>query len=385
MATAALIATGDPKIVDDLLRLAAAANAEAEVARSAEHVRAAWHRVPLVLVGADLADALAAGGLTRRAGVVLVTASDHSDGHRMPDGSRSAAGYRAADDYRTAGAADGYRAAVEVGAQDLAVLPDDEAWLVDAMAAAAEPHYGWATTICVAGGRGGAGASVLAAVLGLVGSRHQLRTLLVDGDPLGGGIDLVLGQEEAAGPRWPELAERRGRLSAEILRKSLPGVGDLTVLSWHRGDAEPVAGEAMHSVLEAAARGFDLVIVDLARHPGEAGRVALRTAHSTLLVVPAELRATAAADRVAATLRADTEDLRLVVRGPAPGGLSGEVIADTLGLPLAGFVMNDRRLPVALEQGDLVRVSRRGPLTDLCNRLITDFGLQPAALRGEAA
>ncbi|SEG71519.1 helicase/secretion neighborhood CpaE-like protein [Thermomonospora echinospora] len=359
MAIDALIATGDPRIADDLLRLAAAANADAALASTAEQARTQWRRPPLVLVGADMADGLAADGVARRTGVVLVTTE--------------------------ADAPDGFRAAVEVGAQDLATLPADEPWLVDALAAAAEPCDGRATTVCVVGGRGGAGASVLAAMLGLAGARGGLRTLLVDGDPMGGGVDLLLGQENAPGCRWPDLAGRRGRLGAGLLRESLPAVDGLVMLSWHRGDADPLTAETMHTVLDAASRGFDLIIVDLSREPGAAGRAALRVADRTLMIVPAELRATAAADRVAVSLQRDTDDIRLIVRGPAPGGLPAEAMAEALGLPLAGTVQEDRRLPSALERGDLVRLSRRGSLPDLCDRLIGDLRPRPAALEAEAA
>src|SRR5690606_26618319 len=118
-------------------------------------------------------------------------------------------------------------------------------------------------------------------------ARQGVSTLLIDGDPHGGGIDLVLGAEDAPGSRWPELAGRRGRLSAELLRRSLPTAADLSVLSWHRGDPVQVDPDGMRTVLDAALRGFDLVIVDLARQPGEAGRLALRAATRTFLVVPA--------------------------------------------------------------------------------------------------
>ncbi|WP_119727890.1 septum site-determining protein Ssd [Thermomonospora amylolytica] len=360
MATTALIATADPRIADDLLRLAAAANAEATVATTVEQARTDWRRSPLVLVGADMADGLAAGGVARRTGVVLVTGE--------------------------AGASDGFRAAVVVGAQDLAALPDDEEWLVNALAAAAEPDDARAVTVCVTGGRGGAGASVLSAMLGLTAARQGLSTLLVDGDPRGGGLDLVLGAEDVPGSRWPDLAGRRGRLSAELLRRSLPAVEELTLLSWHRGDPEHLGPEGMHTVLDAAVRGFDLIIVDLPRDPDEAGRVALRAASRTFLIVPAELRAVAAADRVAASLLGDTDDIRLLVRDPSPGGLTPEVIARTLDLPLASSVQDDRRLPAAIERGEFPRLSRRGSLPDLCDRLIEDLHIpHPALPRKEAA
>lgn len=361
MGTTALIATGDPMILDDLLRLAAAADAPADVARGADQARAAWRDPPLVLVGVDVAAELTRDGAPRRPGVVLV-ATNHC-GEEV------------------------YRLAVEIGAQDVAVLPDAEAWLVDALAAAAEPAGARAVTVCVTGGRGGAGASTLAAVLGLAGMRLGMRTLLVDGDPLGGGLDLVLGQERAPGARWPEFVNVHGRLSGAALRESLPSLpgtggaagamrdeGELTVLSWHRGDTEPVPPEAMRAVLDAGQRGFDLVVVDLPRHLGEAGAEALPAAAVALLVVPAELRAVVAADRVAADLGRHNADVRVVVRGPAPGGLTAEAIAQALGLPLAGAVPSDRRLATALEHGELPAAFRRSPLAGLCSGLVIGLG-----------
>jgi secretion/DNA translocation related CpaE-like protein len=233
----------------------------------------------------------------------------------------------------------------------------------------------------VVGGRGGAGASVLASVLGLVAMRRGLRTLLVDGDPLGGGLDLALGLERVEGARWPEFAGLRGRLSGSALAGSLPrttarrnrGPGELAVLSWHRGATQPIAAEAMRSVLRAAAGAFDLIVADVARQPGEAGLEALLAADATVLLVPAEVRATVAADRVAAGLRPVCHDLRLVVRGPAPDGLSAGAVAAALQLPLAGEVVCDRRIGTALERGDLRKVSRRGSLPELCGRLVDEL------------
>jgi secretion/DNA translocation related CpaE-like protein len=375
MRAAALIATDDPLILDHLLRLAAVVAAEAEVVHDADQARAAWADPPLVLVGADLAAGLARGAVPRRPGVALVTSGDDVDV---------------------------YRTAVEIGAQDVAVLPAAEPWLVDALAAAADPGGDTAVTVCVIGGRGGAGASTLCAVLGLTAMRRGLRTLLVDADPLGGGLDLALGRERAAGARWPELANLRGRLSGAALREALPGLddaatgGELAVLAVQRGpDRQAGSGEldtpdepdepaptpvipasAIRAVLDAGRRGFDLVAVDLPRNLGEAGVEALRAADTTLLVVSAEVRSAVAADRVAGALRRHTADVRVIVRGPAPGGLTADAIAGALDLPLAGAVRSDRRLAEALERGEpLTALRRRRPLTDLCTRLIADLGV----------
>ncbi|HEY8481451.1 MAG TPA: septum site-determining protein Ssd, partial [Spirillospora sp.] len=282
-------------------------------------------------------------------------------------------------------ASDAYRLAVEAKAQDVAVLPDHEDWLINAFEAACEPENGWATTVCVTGSRGGAGASVLAAALGVTAAGQGLRTLLVDADPYGGGVDLMLGLEEHEGVRWHDLAERRGRLSIATLREALPRTGELSVLSWKRGEPVPVSDEAVGSLLDAAARGFDLVVADVPRHAGDIGRAALRAAATTFLLVPAEVRATVAADGFAAALRRDCADVRLVVQGPAPGGLTADAVVQALDLPAAGSFDRDRRLPGAIDEGDLERVCRRGPLTDFCADVLADLALQPYAYRERAA
>ncbi|QXJ23155.1 hypothetical protein AGRA3207_004276 [Actinomadura graeca] len=359
MNLAALIVTSDPALADDLLRLAAAADAHADVAHGTDEARTAWTWPALVLVGADVAEEVASAALQRRQGVVLVTSADATP--------------------------ETYRKAVEVGAQDVAILPDHEDWLINAFAAAAEPDGNLGATVCVVGSRGGAGASAFAAAFGLSAAGTGLRTLLVDADPFGGGIDLLLGLEGHEGVRWHDLAERRGRLNPVGLRDSLPHTGDLSVLSWRRGEPVPVTQEATLTLLDAAVRGFDLVVADVPRYPGDMGRAALRAADVTYLLVPAEVRATVAADGLATALRRDTADLRVIVQGPAPGGLTSEMVAQALDVRLAGTFERDRRFPTAMDEGTLPRVSRRGPLADLCAHILADLSLQPHAYREEAA
>ncbi len=171
------------------------------------------------------------------------------------------------------------------------------------------------------GGRGGAGASTLAVALALTATSRRLRCLLLDADPLGGGLDLVLGGEDQLGVRWPELADAHGRVNGAALRDALPAFDGLTVLSWDRGDLLSIPADAMLSVLGAGRRSFDLIVVDLPRRPDAAAEEALAQATHTLLVVPAEVRATAAAARVATALAEFTADIQVVVRGPAPSGL----------------------------------------------------------------
>jgi secretion/DNA translocation related CpaE-like protein len=340
-----LLLTEDSDLLDSLLRLIAAAGAEATVLQSAATARTAWPSAPLILVGDDLAPAVAAARLPRRAGVVLV-------GRDLDD-------------------AGVWRRAVDVGAEHVVLLPDGESWLVDRFAEAVDGGTR-GSLVAVVGGRGGGGATVTATALAVTGLRLGHRTLLIDGDPLGGGIDLVLGGEASDGLRWAELAGARGRLMADALYEALPQVDELTVLSWGRADGADVPSEAMATLLDAGLRGSDLVVVDLPRQFVQASQVVLELADVTLLVVPAELRAAAAASRVLASIRDYCPDVRVLVRGPAPSGLDADVIAEALGLPLAGVIRPEPGLAAALERGDPPGRRTRGPLATFCAGFLQD-------------
>jgi secretion/DNA translocation related CpaE-like protein len=196
--------------------------------------------------------------------------------------------------------------------------------------------------------------------------------MLVDADPLGGGIDLVFGGEEAVGLRWPDLAGTRGRVSGAALQAALPTFDDLTVLSWDRGDELTIPPESMSALLDAARRSAELVVVDLPRCLDDSARLALADTTTCLLVVPAEVRGCASARRVATAAAGLADDLRLVVRGPAPGGLRPETVAEMLGLPLAGYLRPEPGIEAALERGDPPARRGRGPLADLCRRLLAE-------------
>lgn len=213
--------------------------------------------------------------------------------------------------------------------------------------------------------------------------RSGLATMLVDADPLGGGLDLLLGGEGAPGVRWPDLADSRGRVARDALTDALPVVADLTVLSWDRHGPTAIPPEAMRSVLDAGARGRDLVVVDLPRSCDPAAEVVLAAAGLVLVIVPAEVRAAAAAACVATAVRARCPDVRLIVRGPAPAGLDASVVAAAVGLPLAGVLRPEPGLALALERGEPPARRGTGPLARLCRQVVADLvaerGAGPAA------
>ncbi|KNB49018.1 septum site-determining protein Ssd [Streptomyces caatingaensis] len=332
-----LIITEDETLLDDLLRLCAAAGALPEVAHGTSVRAEQWSGAPLVLVGDDCADRLP--DAAHREGVALVG--------RDPDDPGV------------------WKRALRVGARHVAVLPDAEGWLVDRIADAAEGTEGPALTVGVIGGRGGAGASTLACALAVGAARAGRRTMLIDADPLGGGLDVLLGAERADGLRWPAFAGSRGRVACRALEESLPDPHSLRLLSWDRGECAAVPPEAVRAVLAAARRRGGVVVVDLPRGADGAAAEVLGQLDLGLLVVPSELRAVAAAHRVARSIGLLMGDLRMVVRGPCGPGLDGEEIARLLALPLAGEVPEDPGLPRALAAGRAPGADR-GPLAAFC-------------------
>ncbi|MEU7893637.1 septum site-determining protein Ssd [Nonomuraea sp. NPDC049152] len=342
--TRPLVITEDRDLLDDLVRVAAAAGSQLDVAHAPALARPFWAHAPIVVVGDDLADSVAATGPPRRPRVFLAT--------RQP------------------GEPDSWRRCVAVGAQAVVELPEGELRLVEEFADALDPSPRAGVVVCVVGGNGGSGASLLSACLALAAARRRLRTLLVDADPLGGGIDVLLGHEEAQGARWADFVSREGRVSSAALRAALPAFGDLTVLAFHRGEVAAIPAEAMRSVLEAGGRGFDLVVVDLPRHLDPASAEALSRASATLLLVTADVRGVLAAAQVLGEVRRHTGEVSMVLR---PGVLEEAVVAASLDLPCAGHLADQPRLAGALNKGDLSLVDGRSVLGHFCATLLTDL------------
>ncbi|NUR70292.1 MAG: septum site-determining protein minD [Hamadaea sp.] len=379
-----LLLSADAHLTDEILRLAAIAGVELELALEPSAVTG-YGQAPLVLLGAEIADR--ARRLPRRTGVIVVGQGDRPQ--------------------------DLMAIAEELSAEFVACLPAAQEWLLSRLAESAVATGRQGRVIGVIGGRGGAGASTLAAALAVTGVRAGLSTLLVDADPLGGGIDLTLGWEDVAGLRWPALAGASGRIDPGVLRRALPGRGALAVLSWTRAEGwigeltadlgsgrtgpagwgsdvlatrewtlddawrlgaapTPVnpAAEAMRAALDAGRSQADLVVLDLPRYADSAAEAGMATAYHIFVLVPAELRATAAALAVIRRVRDFCLDLRLVVRGPAPGGLRAEEIAGALSLPLAGVLTAAAEVARDLEKGVAPAGNGRGELASVCRKLL---------------
>ncbi|MFC9892929.1 septum site-determining protein Ssd [Nocardia sp. NPDC127579] len=345
-----LVLIRDSRLREEVRRIAAAAERGLDE-RELPIGRHSWAAAPLAILDTGAARACADTGYPRRAGVVLVT-----DGEpELPD----------------------WQAAAAVGAELVIALPAAAERLVEKFAEHAEYRHGDGVVIAVAGAGGGAGASTLAAAIGLRSAAQRFRsdTVLVDAAPHGGGLDLLLGLENSAGPRWPDLVVEDGRISAAALHAALPAAAPgLPVLSCERGGAgrlpTGITPAAIHAVLEAGRAAGDLVICDLSGDRGPHTETILDAADLVVLIVPARLRAVAAAETVAAAIAARNPNQGLIVRGPAPGGLRGAEIAEVLDLPLLAAVRAQPGLAARLERGGLT-LPRRGPLLDAADAVLS--------------
>lgn len=321
-----LCITDDPDLLDDVLGLAAEAGLEIDVSADPKAVRQAYAEAPLVVIGDRSTAVCAEARLPHRSDVFVVT--------------REASALRLRPIARL------------LGAERVVTLPRGTEVLLGRFSAAAELAEQLATrvgqVVAVLGGRGGAGASVLAAGLAVTAGRTGRRALLVDADPLGGGVDLAVG--------WD--AERP----------------DLTVLSCTHAGPAGLTADAMRTAIEDGRARCDLVVADLPRRLDDAAVAALEAADRVFLVVPAELRACAAAVRVAEIAALHTDAMELVVRAPGPGRLRSREIARALDLPIAGTMRSEPGLSLALERGKPPAGTGRGPLAVLCRRLIAGIG-----------
>jgi secretion/DNA translocation related CpaE-like protein len=228
--------------------------------------------------------------------------------------------------------------------------------------------------VCCAGACGGAGASVFAATLARTVVETGRRCLLVDDDPLGAGVDLLLGAEDAPGMRWPDLRLARGRLPAGLLVSGLPAVDGIAMLSWDREPRVGGAGvDALAAVLESGLDEYDVVVLDRGRGAATDLTPVAGLVDLGLVVVPAQVRAAAAVMRAVDAVLPAVRDVRLVVRGPAPTGLAVAAITSAHGLPLAAWMDPEPGLAKALDRGEPPGLHRRRPLRRAAATVLDDL------------
>ena len=200
--------------------------------------------------------------------------------------------------------------------------------------------------IAVIGGSGGVGASSFAAQLAVACGA----ALLVDLNVGGGGIDVLLGIEDAPGARWSGLGLSGGVLDADSLIGGLPRFGPCAVLAADTDELDPAD---VGQVLGVAA-AVGCVVVDLPRWSCAARAAALLHTSFVVLVARADVVGLVGAHTVARCL--PELPLGVVLRRSR---VSAAAAADVVGAPLLG------ELPSVAAAVDAGRVPRAvGRLAD---------------------
>jgi secretion/DNA translocation related CpaE-like protein len=224
---------------------------------------------------------------------------------------------------------------------------------------------GQGRVVAVVGACGGAGASTLAAAVAHRLRRDGERATLVDLDLPGPGVDVLLGIEEAAGARWPELAAARGDVDGTGVLAALPRWGTVPVLSGSRLAVDPPSDAVVVDVCTGLLRAGESVVLDLPRLGAwtPASRSLVAAADASLLVTPLTVRGAAGAVAVASALAASgARAVRVVARRPAPGRVDVLDLERALGRTVVATARWDSRVAAAVERGEGPPVGRRTAL-----------------------
>lgn len=340
-----LLITENEQVLGDVLGIAAAAGVELTHSRDPES-RMLWRSAPVILIDADLVPLAVRAEHSRRPQVVMIASSEPP--------------------------AELWELCVRLGVDRTVRLDRSAETLIGLLSDAVGGGVGNGRCVAVLGACGGAGASVFAAAMAFAAARGRksvpaAEVFLVDCDPWGAGLDVMLGIENEIGLRWPDLAAPSGRLPIDALRQALPdvgvGSGRVAVLCQGRGSGAEIVADVLDVVLDAGRRAGVTTVVDLPRQPGRVADRVLEQTDLTVLVTPADVRGCWAADRVCARIREFGSPVGVVVRGPSPGGLGADELADVLGFPLLARMRADPSLALDLEVGLSRATGRRRPLT----------------------
>lgn len=207
------------------------------------------------------------------------------------------------------------------------------------------------SVVTVVGASGGLGASVLAAAVSQRARRAAVPTVLVDGCPLAGGLDVTMGLEHEDGLRWPDLSELTGVASGSALVERLPGTTGVPVLSFDRRRRTP-SPEVVSAVLTGLGSVCRLLVVDTPPS-GFVTDAALALGGQVLVVAGVSVRQLSALAVVAELFAHQQTSVAVCLRGP--GGARGRpvrrVVEAEIGLPVVAVLEDDRSIEADLVRG----------------------------------
>lgn len=243
------------------------------------------------------------------------------------------------------------------------VLPQGADELADALAA--RLAAGQVRRVGVSGSRGGAGASITAALLARTAAAAGCPVALVD---LVGGLEGVLALEDEPGPRWADLAVESAPYVGSQLAGVLPTWHGVRVLAVDArgGPVEPERPGLVEVVLGALAQSCRLLVIDLGRHA---------TVRCDDVVVVTTAEAAAVSGLPAALQRAGSARRHLLVRHHPGIAVDAQEVAAVCGMPGALALPHSRTLTGDLARGLTPGDRGRARLTRAARRVGAELNL----------
>lgn len=346
MATASgglLVVGPDSEVRAEVIRLAASTGVAAAPIEVAELTEVTWSGAELVVLDAGCADQVCSADLPRRPGVLIVTP--------------------------TAPGAGLWAAAVRIGAEQVLAGPAGQASLLDRLSDVVSGTGPLGTLLAVIGGSGGAGATTLATALAVSAARSGRQPVLLGADPWDGGIDVTLGAEDVAGPRWPDLAGVSGRLSTTAILDGLPSAHGVRFLSSARSHPSKIPLPALSAVISAARRTGGPVIVDLPRGAEESARWLGRVIDLGLMVCAPTVSSALASRSLAAELGWSATNAGIVVRPGLGRDIDDDALTTAVGLPVLLRVREDSAVLSQRQRGEPPGPRRHSHLARSCASL----------------
>lgn len=314
-----LLMTAREDLLDFGLEICARSGIEPIVVSDAGAAVGQWRSAEAIVIGADVLPAVVEQQPVRRDGVFVVAADE------IP-----------------------WEEAARLGVEDVFDPHGASEIAIERFQACVEGRDE-ACVIVVSGATGGAGASTFATALARIGAGRGHRVLLVDADPNGGGLDIVMGAEHERGSRWNDLDVSDESFSGSALRALIPEVDGVALLSWGREVSQRGSIRRLVSVVQAGRRSHDLVVIDLVRGDAEALEALLAVAVLTVMLVPEEIRSLAAARQTIAPLQEHTTVA--VVTWPRNGGTDAQTVESLLGAPVVAHMRREKRLSQLADSG----------------------------------
>jgi secretion/DNA translocation related CpaE-like protein len=267
-----------------------------------------------------------------------------------------------------------WQLALQFDAEHVEVLPNESDWLIEHVV---PPIQSRAHVVLVTPAVGGAGASTVACALAAQYAAQGVKVCLIDADLRAGGLDVLMGCEQAPGMRWADIENLQGSVHGAELFDSLVVSHGIHVLAPKRGQFDSDTSQ-MLTIIETLASSCDVVLVDAPRVAEELIQSLVTLSDDVLLVMPTTVQASS----LVTSVKERFAEVRcgLVVRQVPGSGLTPIGVAQAVDIPLRTTLPTDARIVEQVEQGLGLTHVTLGAFSRSINQLSTSLERDDTAI-----